>query len=206
MGSNRPAASAILAGGRASRYGGRPKGLEVVGGERILDRLVAECERAFGALPLLVANAADAPSWRPDLRVVPDTRAGLGSLGGIYTAVVEAPAPVVCVAWDMPFVTAELLRALGAGLAEYDVFLPESDGRRGIEPLCAAYGPACAAAIAASLDAGDLRAIGFHSRVRVGVLPLARVRELGDPTRLFFNVNTADELARAEALWHASSR
>jgi molybdopterin-guanine dinucleotide biosynthesis protein A len=178
----------------------------VVGGERILDRLVAECERAFSALPLLVANAADAPSWRPDLRVVPDTRTGLGSLGGIYTAVVEAPAPVVCVAWDMPFVTAELLRALGAGLAEHDAFLPESDGRRGVEPLCAAYGPACAEAIAASLDAGDLRAIGFHSRVRMGVLPLARVRELGDPTRLFFNVNTADELARAEALWHASSR
>jgi molybdopterin-guanine dinucleotide biosynthesis protein A len=106
----------------------------------------------------------------------------------------------------MPFVTAELLRALGAGLTEYDVFLPESDGRRGVEPLCAAYGPACAAAIAESLDAGDLRAIGFHSRVRVGVLPLARVRELGDPGQLFFNVNTADELARAEALWHASSR
>jgi molybdopterin-guanine dinucleotide biosynthesis protein A len=205
MGSN-GTASAILAGGRATRYGGRPKGLEVVGGERILDRLAAECERAFGRPPLLVANAPDAPSWRPDLRVVPDARTGLGALGGIYTAVLEAPAPVVCVAWDMPFVTADLLRALAAGLAAHDAFLPESDGRRGVEPLCAAYGPACARAIAASLDAGDLRAIGFHARVRLGVLPLGRVRELGDPTRLFFNVNTADELARAEALWHASSR
>jgi molybdopterin-guanine dinucleotide biosynthesis protein A len=138
--------------------------------------------------------------------VVPDTRPGLGSLGGIYTAVLEAPAPVVCVAWDMPFVTAELLAALAAGLTTYDAFLPESDGRRGVEPLCAAYGPACAGAITASADAGDLRAIGFHSRVRVGVLPLADVGRLGDPARLFYNVNTADELARAEALWHASSR
>ncbi len=176
-----------------------------MGGERILDRLVTECERAFRAAPLLVANAADARAWRPDLRVVPDARPGLGSLGGIYTAVLEAPAPVVCVAWDMPFVTAELLRALAAGLDEHDAFLPESDGRRGMEPLCAAYGPACAAAIAASADAGDLRAIGFHSRIRVGALPLNDVRRLGDPARLFFNVNTADELARAEALWHASS-
>lgn len=207
LGSSRlPVRSAILAGGGATRFGGQPKGLERVGGQRILDRLVTECRRAFGGPPLLVANAPEADAWQPELRVVPDSRPGLGSLGGIYTAVLEAPAPVVCVAWDMPFVSAELLAALAAGLAKYDAFLPESNGRRGVEPLCAAYGPACAAAIAASTDAGDLRAIGFHSRVNVGVLPLDEVRRLGDPGQLFFNVNTAAELARAEALWHASSR
>ena len=73
--------------------------------------------------------------------------------------------------------------------------LPQSDGRRGVEPLCAAYGPACAAAISASLDQGDLRAIGFHPLIRVGILPLDRVRTLADPDLLFFNVNTADDLA-----------
>jgi len=194
------ARGAVLAGGGATRFGGRPKGLEVIGGERILDRLVLVFERALGSSPLLVANAPDAGGWRPDLRVVPDVRSGLGSLGGIYTAVLEAPAPVVCVAWDMPFVTPELVRALAAGLEEYDAFLPESDSRRGVEPLCAAYAPACADAIAASLDAGDLRAIGFHQSVRVGRLPLEAVRQLGDPARLFFNVNTADDLAKADAL------
>lgn len=193
-------AGAVLAGGGATRFEGRPKGLARVGGARILDRLVDVFGEALGAAPLLVANAPDAPTWRPDLRVVADVRPGMGSLGGIYTAVVEAPAPVVCVAWDMPFVTPELLRALADGLAEWDAFLPESDGRRGVEPLCAAYGPACAAAIAASLEAGDLRAIGFHRAVRVGRLPLEAVRRLGDPARLFFNINTADDLARADAL------
>ena len=193
-------AGAILAGGDAIRFGGRPKGLEVVRGERILDRLVAVLEQALGASPLLVANAPEAPGWRPDLRVVRDVRPGLGSLGGIYTAVVEAPAPVVCVAWDMPFVTPALVTTLAAGLDRYDVFLPESDGRRGVEPLCAAYGPACAAAIARSLDASDLRAVGFHQSVRVGTLALDAVRELGDPARLFFNVNSADDLAKADTL------
>lgn len=193
-------AGAVLAGGGATRFEGRPKGLERVGGARILDRLVDVFGQALGAAPLLVANAPDAPTWRPDLRVVADVRPGMGSLGGIYTAVVEAPAPVVCVAWDMPFVTPGLVRALADGLAEWDAFLPESDGRRGVEPLCAGYGPACAAAIAASLEAGDLRAIGFHRAVRVGRLPLEAVRRLGDPARLFFNINTADDLARADAL------
>ena len=76
-----------------------------MGGERILDRLVRALTEALGGPPLLVANAPEAAAWRPDLRVVPDVRPGHGSLGGIYTAVVEAPAPVVCVAWDMPFVS-----------------------------------------------------------------------------------------------------
>ena len=201
------ARGAILAGGRATRFGGRPKGLESVGGERILDRLVRVLTSALGEPPLLVANAADADSWRPDIRTVPDVRPGLGALGGIYSAVMEAPAPVVCVAWDMPFVSEALVHTLAEELQGADAVLPQSDGRRGVEPLCAAYGPACGAAIAASMAAGDLRAIGFHDRIRVSILPLDRVRTLADPDLLFFNVNTADDLAKADQLWrlHASS-
>jgi molybdopterin-guanine dinucleotide biosynthesis protein A len=192
---------AILAGGGATRFGGKPKGLEVVGGERILDRLARVMTAALGEPPVLVANAPDAGSWRPDLRTVPDARPGFGALGGIYTAVVSAPAPVVCVAWDMPFVSELLIRALADRLAQHDAVLPQSDGRRGLEPLCAAYGPACQQAIELSLESGDLRAISFHDRIRVGILPLEQVRALADPNLLFFNVNTADDLTKADDLW-----
>ncbi len=155
-----------------------------------------------GAAPVLVANAPDGPTWRPDLRTIPDVRPDCGSLGGIYTAVVAGdPGPVLCVAWDMPFVTAALLRALVAGSARYDAFLPESDGRRGVEPLCAVYAPACGPAIERQLDRGDLRAIGFHAAVKVGTLSIERVRAFGDPDELFFNVNTPEDLQRAEAVW-----
>ena len=200
-------AGAIIAGGEASRFGGKPKGLELVGGKRILDRLAEVMTAALGQPPLLVANAPEAGGWRPDLRTVADVRPGVGALGGIYTAVVESPAPVVCVAWDMPFVSGALIRELAGRLAEHDAVLPESGGRRGVEPLCAAYGPACRAAISDSLTSGDLRAIGFHDRIRVGILPLARVRELADIDLLFFNVNTAEDLVKAEQLWrqHESS-
>jgi molybdopterin-guanine dinucleotide biosynthesis protein A len=101
----------------------------------------------------------------------------------------------------MPFVPAPLLRALADGLAEADACLPESGGPRGMEPLCAAYGPAAGPAIAAALDAGDLRAIAFHDRIKVGILSPVAVRTFGDPAVMFFNVNTADNLAEADALW-----
>lgn len=191
----------VLAGGAASRYGGIPKGLLEVGGQRILDRVVDVVAAATGAPPLLVANAPDAASWRPDLTVVPDTRPGFGSLGGIYTAVTAGPGPALAVAWDMPFVTAALLESLVAGAGDYDAFLPESGGRRGLEPLCAVYGPACRAPIERQLAGTDWRAIGFHDSVRVGRLPLERVRACGDPERLFFNVNRPEDLAEAEERW-----
>ncbi|MGH7701455.1 MAG: molybdenum cofactor guanylyltransferase [Gemmatimonadales bacterium] len=200
---------AIIAGGEASRFQGRPKGLEQVGGTRILDRLVASFLPALGTLPLLVANDSQAGTWRPDLEVAADLRPGYGALGGIHSAVRHGTAPVVCIAWDMPFVPPELIRLLADGLAAgYDAFLPESGGPRGLEPLCAAYGPACGPAIEARLQAGDLRAIGFHADLKVGILSLDRVRRLGDPDYLFFNVNTADDLAKADELWrrHESSR
>ena len=191
----------VLAGGAASRFAGKPKGLERVGGERILDRVLLAVQQATGEPAVLVANAPDARSWRPGLEVARDVRAGCGSLGGIYTAVAAGPGPVLVVAWDMPFVTADLLQALVRGSDGYDAFLPESSGRRGLEPLCAVYGPACETAIRSRLDHEDFRAVGFHEDVRVGTLPLEQVAKFGDPETLFFNVNTAEDLARAEELW-----
>ena len=116
---------AVLAGGAARRYGGRPKGLVELGGRRILDRVVDALAAVTGAPPLLDANAPEGPGWRPDLRTVPDVRVDCGSLGGIYTAVASGVGPVLCVAWDMPFVTPDLLRALVEGSAGSDAFLPE---------------------------------------------------------------------------------
>ena len=174
-----------------------------VAGRRILDRVVEAVQAVTSGPLLLIANVPAASAWRPDLQTIPDTRPGFGSLGGVYTAVTAAPEAVLCVAWDMPFVPEALLRALveGAAAGTYDAFLPESSGRRGVEPLCAVYGPACGPAIARRLDSGDLKAISFHPDVRVGILSLAQVRAFGDPDELFFNVNTPDDLERAEALW-----
>jgi molybdopterin-guanine dinucleotide biosynthesis protein A len=156
---------------------------------------------AAGELPLLVANAPEAAGWRPDLSVVSDRVPGQGSLGGIYTAVTAGDGPVLVAAWDMPFIPVSLLEALVRGARDCDVYLPDSGGRRGVEPLCGVYGPGCARAIREQLERGDRRAIGFHAAVRVGTLPRAEVDRHGDPAIMFFNVNTAMDLRQAEELW-----
>jgi len=192
--------SAVLAGGASSRFGGRPKGLERVGGERLLDRVVDLLETATGAPPILVANDPQAASWHPGLRVVRDVMPNCGSLGGIYTAVTDGPGAVLVLAWDMPFVTPQLLAALMRDATGFDAFLPESLGPRGIEPLCGIYGPACASPVLMSLAALRFEATAFHSAIRQGTMPLRSVRRFGDPNTLFFNVNDPDDLQEAERI------
>jgi len=187
----------ILAGGEARRYGGAAKGLERVGGRRIIDRVAQVLAVAADDL-LLVANDPDAAAWLPGVPVAADVRPGNGSLGGIHAALTRAARPILVVAWDMPFVPAALLRALRALGRGADVAVPESTSTRGVEPLCAYYDPACLGAIDRHLDAGDRRVVGFFDEVRVARLPDDRVRRFGDPALMFLNVNTPDELVLAE--------
>lgn len=190
----------ILAGGAASRFGGRPKGLEVVHGERIVDRVAAALRPHTDSL-LLIANDRSAPTWLPGVACAGDVREGNGSLGGLHAALVHAKTPVLLVAWDMPFVAPDLLAALrSAGEDGHDAALPESGSRRGVEPACAWYSPACLAPIEAALDRGDRRLVAFLGDVRVARLTVDEVARFGDPARLFLNINSAEELAHANAL------
>lgn len=201
---------AILAGGENRRYGS-PKALARVGGRRIIDRVVAALRRVTPDLVLL----ANDPNLFADLQLPsrPDVHPGLGALGGIHTGLLwareEGRPGILAVACDMPFPCEPLLRRLrdaafpAAGPtrgASPDLLLPESRGRRGVEPLFAAYSVGCIPAIEAQIQGGDRRMVGFHDAVVTRRIPLADVDILCDPERAFLNVNTPDERVRAERL------
>jgi molybdopterin-guanine dinucleotide biosynthesis protein A len=192
-----PCTGVILAGGQALRYGGVPKGLERVHGVRIIDRVAAALREATEDL-LLIANDPDAGSWLSDVRVAADVLPGTGSLGGIHAALVHAGGPALVVAWDMPFVPGALLSALRAAGTDADAAVPESDSRRGLEPLCAYYSPACIAPIERRLAQGDRRVIAFYDDVRMVRLSAADVARHGDPAAIFMNINTPGDLTLAE--------
>jgi len=195
----------ILAGGLATRFGGRPKGLERVHGVRIIDRVAAALRSAADDL-LVVADDPNAPLWLGDVRVITDLCSGLGSLGGLLSALVGAGTPVLVVAWDMPFVPGPLLAELRrVGETEaYDAVVPTSGSPRGLEPLCAYYTAACTAPIRRRLDAGDRRMVGFFDDVRVARLDCDTVHRFGDPSRMFLNLNRPQDLEAAEGLTDAA--
>ena len=193
---------AILAGGRSTRYGGVPKGLEFVNGRRIIDRVRDALAPVVDDL-LLVANDPNAAHWLPGIRCASDVLRDVGSIAGIHAALVHAGTPVLVVAWDMPFVPTSLLRTL-RDLGEHaDAAVAESDSRRGVEPLCAYYAARCAPAIEARVATGDRRVVAFFEDVRVARVPAAEVARFGDPALVFMNVNTPEERVLAEA--HAAA-
>ena len=194
---------AIMAGGMNTRYGAL-KALEKVGGRRIIDRALHALQEVTPAV-IMIANDP-AAYVGVNLRTRPDLVPALGALGGIQSALAWArqlgAQGILAVACDLPFLNSDLLRAILAAAQSTgaDVVAPESGGRRGIEPLCAYYGISCLPAIERSIERNDLRMIGFHDEVTLVALPLAQVEALGDPAVLFMNVNTREELARAEQI------
>ena len=196
-----PPLGVILAGGASRRFG-TPKALALVGGRRIVDRVLD----ALGAVvPEVVVSANDPePYGGLELAVIPDRHAGIGPLGGIHAALLHAvergwPGALV-VACDLPYVTAGVLRLVvrRARVSPADAVAPESHGRRGVEPLCAFYSVDCIPIVEAMIAEGESRAHRLLERVRTDRIPLAGIRAVGDPHLLFHNVNTVTDLDEAE--------
>src|SRR5688500_18048459 len=187
----------LLAGGAARRFRGMPKGLALVDGLRIADRVLAALRGATDR-QIVVANDVRAAHWFPGLPVVADTEEGLGPLHGLRTALAAAAgAPVLVVAWDMPFVTAALLAALRTqGEAGAPAVVPLGGNPRRAEPLCAFYGAGALATCESLLARGERRAAALHEALPgAGLLTGSDLASLGDPARLLFSVDTLEDLA-----------
>jgi molybdopterin-guanine dinucleotide biosynthesis protein A len=190
--------AAILAGGRAARFGGRDKSALVIDGHSILERQIAELLRVtddvlvVGEPPMLARSDAR-------VRLVPDRVSGCGPLGGLDAALAAArDAVVAIVACDMPFVTAAFLNHLLDLARDADAVVPRTE--RGYHPLCAAYTRACHSAVARRLADRRLKMTGLLEEVRVRELTAVEIDAFGDRHRLLANVNTPADYEEFEGL------
>jgi len=130
-----------------------------------------------------------------DLPVYTDLLPGAGALGGIYTAVVQAPVDrVIAVACDMPFLDAGLLERLTELAAEGDGAWVRT--ARGAEPLLACYRRSAAPAIRRELNAGRLRAGDLGGVLKMAELAEADVARYGTLDQLLLNLNSPEDYAR----------
>lgn len=192
---------AILAGGKGQRL--RPdKGCLLVQGTPIVTRVVAAA-RSLTDQVLIVGSAPLPPGLA--VPVAPDEGTVCGPARGLWTALRTLKTTlVVLLAWDMPFVEPGLLRYLAGLAGGHDAVAPRVAGRP--QPLCAVYSRSCLPALESLLACAASRGgrgpslTGLLERLRVRWVEEEELAPFGSLERLFFNINTPEDLARAQEL------
>ena len=190
-----PTTAAILAGGRASRFGGQDKSRLIVDGQSIIIRQVEILQRV--ASDVIVISHDPARFADLGLPVYPDRVANAGAMGGVYTALEAAPGDsVLVVACDLPFLDAGLLGRLVTLAATADGAWVH--GPRGIEPLLACYRQSARERIRQRIESGQRQLIQLGSVLDMAELTESELRSFGSPERLLLNVNSPAEYARVQ--------
>jgi molybdopterin-guanine dinucleotide biosynthesis protein A len=177
-------AAAILAGGRARRFGGRDKSRLIVEGRAIIVRQIEVLQRVAHPI-FVVANEADRFADLA-LTVHADLMPGTGALGGVYTALVHSPASrVIVVACDMPFLDPRVLERLVELTSSFDAAWVRT--ARGVEPLLACYRKSAAAVLRQELDASRLRAGDVANVISIAELDESELSRIGSVDRILTN-------------------
>lgn len=203
----------ILAGGLATRMGGGDKGLLSLGGQslmaRVIDRLSPQVRQMA-----LNANGDGARFDDLGLPVIPDSIEGFagplaGVLAGLDWAAEQGSEAIVTVAADTPFFPHDLVARLVAAsdgqshplvLATTpksgdEVLKSGGKGRVNRHPTFGLWPVALRDDLRAALN-GGLRKVVLWTDQHGGREALFEA----EPFDPFFNVNTPDDLARAEGL------
>ena len=179
---------------------GEPKAMVELASRPLVSRVVATVGSA-GLDPVVVAKP-DSPLPKLDCRVLTEPSEPSHPLNGVVTALgASAGRGVVAIACDMPLVPAKLLSWLAQ--LEERVAVCEVGGR--LEPLLGRYSPGVSAQLAESLAAGASMRDAVAA-LDPFVIAEERVARFGDPARIFFNVNSREDLERAEQLLAAGGR
>ena len=191
----------VLAGGQARRMGGGDKALLPVGGRsimaRIADRLQTQCDG------LAVSGGGPVSRWAPhaDLMLADLTPGRAGPLAGVLAGLVHLETTgqpdrlLLTVPGDGPFLPTDLVDRLSDAKSRVGAAtaLAASDGR--LHPVAALWSVGVRRSLEDALAEGLRGVLGFHARV--GYATAVWPAEPVDP---FFNINTPEDLATAEAL------
>ena len=186
-------AGLILAGGRATRMGGRNKAEIDLAGQTLLARTIARARPQVGRL-LLNANRDPALFAQYGLPVLPDTIGDhWGPLAGILAGLDHLRETWPRIAWlasfptDSPFFPSDLVARLADAVTGKEVAMATSQGRP--EPIFSLWSVSLAGELRGALSNGVRKVEDFARRYRLASVDF--------PADAFFNVNTPEDLQQA---------
>lgn len=197
----------ILAGGRATRMGSGDKAMLPLGGQTLLAHVLARLGPQCGGLAIS-ANGDAARLSNFGLPVLADTMADFpgplaGILAGLDWAADNGADAIVTAATDTPFLPLNLVERLGEALAQADVPIAlaastDETGATRRHPTFGLWPVSLREDLRAQLS-GGLRKLALWAD-RHGATTALFAASPFDP---FFNVNTPQDMVRAEAILRA---
>ncbi len=159
-----------------------------------IDRLRSLTDRVF--------VVGDVRMDDPQVEVLHDLVPDSGPLGGIHAALSSTETPWnIVLGVDLPLISTAFLRLMTdmcRSESDKNAIVPRINGA--FQPLCAAYHcdflPVCEAALAR-------KRLSIHDLFRIPatrIMAEDQIRDAGFTAESFLNVNTPEDLARAEAL------
>lgn len=193
-----PCTGVILAGGQNRRFEGQNKAFLHIGGKRIIDRLLEVYRQRFDQI-VLVTNDPTA-YMDVDALMVSDHYAVRSSLNGLHAGLYAAAHEFAFfAACDTPFVNGSLIQHMLDKIERNkDLIIPSTSA--GYEPMFAVYKKSCLPAMVWQLEHERLKIQGLFRKVRVKSVAEADLRQIDPDLVSFFNVNTPEDLKRAETL------
>lgn len=194
----------ILAGGQAQRMGGGDKGRLMLGGKSLLAHVIARLEPQVAGLALN-ANGDESRFADLGLPVISDSIEGFagplaGVLAGLDWAAEQGAQSIVTAAADTPFFPCDLVPRLMLAADGMDAPLalsatPNSERGRNRHPTFGLWPVALRDDLREALQDGLRKVVLWTDKhgAREAMFP-------NQPFDPFFNVNTPDDLARAEEL------
>lgn len=193
-----PCSGVILAGGRNTRFSGENKAMLRVGPQRILDRVLEVFNEVFEEITIVTNDPLQYVEW--NATIVTDLFSSRSSLTGIHAGLFHATQPYVFVAaCDAPFIQKGVVETILDGIRPgADLILPETT--KGLEPLCAAYSKKSLPTIERHIRENKLKIQLVFRKDRIQKIPERRLREKDPDLISFFNINTPEDLTRAEEI------
>lgn len=192
----------ILAGGRATRMGGGDKGLRQVAGQALINHVIARLAPQVAGMALN-ANGDPARFAALGLPVIADSLPDhpgplAGVLAGLDWAAGQGARAIVTVAADTPFFPTDLVPRLQGAASPSGLALAASPDEEGVlrrHPTFGLWPVALREDLRAALSGGLRKIVLWTDRHAAGL-----VRFEAAPFDPFFNVNTPEDIARAERI------
>ena len=184
----------ILAGGQGRRMGGVDKGLQVLRGKTLVERVIERLAPQVDSI-IINANQNTGEYARHGHPVIADQVGGFaGPLAGLHAGLTVASTPwIVTVPCDSPFLPLDLVTRLEAGRAAVDADIAVAKTFDQPHPVFALVRTSVRDHLGAFLAAGGRKIDAWYAS-------LATVEvAFDDAADAFSNINTRDELRSFES-------